>query len=207
MSKKDKALEYFDYLVKMNPNKHVELRFFVRVYDDNCVEASYQPFILEKECVFFDVVYVLTSGSGFKTHIENVHLFLDNEGETFEYAPYNMGELIITMRQSWAGYEGRGYYDCSYSCNGLNLTYNGYPSIDFLPFYTLFLSYAKMVETCTSQSEVDYIEKCLKKDIEIEELKKIDIAKDARISRLEDLLEAHKDLIAEIKNLIGQDKS
>ena len=52
MSKKDKALEYFDYLVKMNPNKHVELRFFVRVYDDNCVEASYQPFILEKECVF-----------------------------------------------------------------------------------------------------------------------------------------------------------
>ena len=80
MNKKDKALEYYDYLVKMNPNKSVELKFFIRVYDDNCVEASYQPFILEKECVFCDVVYVLTSGSGFKTHIENVHLFFDNNG-------------------------------------------------------------------------------------------------------------------------------
>ena len=205
MNKKDKALEYFDYLVKMNPNKYVELKFFIRVYDDNCVEASYQPFILEKECIFNDVVYVLTSGSGFRTHIENVHLFFDNDGETFENAPYNMGELKITMRQSWDGYEGGGYYDCSYSRNGLKLTYNGCPSVNYLPFYALFLSYAKMVETCTSQSEVDYIQKCLKKDIEIEELKKIDVAKDARISRLEDLLEAHKDLIDEIKRIVNKE--
>ena len=204
MNKKDKALEYYDYLVKMNPNKSVELKFFIRVFDDNCVEASYHPFILEKECIFNDVVYVLTSGSGFKTHIENVHLFFDNDGEIFEYAPYNMGKLIITMRQSWAGYEGVGYYDCSYSRNGLRLEYHGYPEIDFLPFYRLFLSYAKMVEKCSSQSEVDYLDKCLNKDLSIEKIKIEDIAKDAKISHLEDLLEAHKDFVEELKKLLDQ---
>jgi hypothetical protein len=203
MNKKDKALEYFDYLVKMNPNKTVKLKFFIRVYDDNSVEASYQPFILDKECIYSVVEYVIMYRSGFNTKFDNIQLYFNSDGETFDYAPYNGGMLKIDTRQAQAGYEGGGYYDCSYSRNGLTLTYNGYPSIDYLPFYALFLSYAKMVEACTNQSEVDYIEKCLKKDIEIEELKKIDIAKEARISRLEDLLEAHKDLIVEIKKLIG----
>ena len=115
-----------------------------------------------------------------------------------------MGELIITKRQSWAGYERCGYYDCSYSRNGLRLEYHGYPEINFLPFYRLFLSYAKMVEKCSSQSEVDYLDKCLNKDLAIEKIKIEDIAKDAKISHLEDLLEAHKDFIAGLKKLLDQ---
>lgn len=30
---KRKAIEYYDYLVKMNPNKNVVLKFFIRVFD------------------------------------------------------------------------------------------------------------------------------------------------------------------------------
>ena len=202
MNKRNKALEYYDYLVKTNPNKQVELAFYIRVYDDNSVEASNQPFLLDKECLFSVVEYVLTSGSGFKTHIENVQLYFDNYGNTFEYAPFNKGELKIDMRQAWAGYSGRGYYDCTYSHNGLHLEYNGAPTIDYLPFYRLFLSYARLVETCTSQNEVDLLTKCLKKDIKIEELNIEIIQKQAKLSRLEDLLETHKDLINEIKKLV-----
>ena len=204
MGKKDKALEYYDYLVKMNPNKSVELKFFIRVYDEDCVEASYQPFILDKKCVFSEAVYVLCTGSGFQTRFVNKHLYFDNIGETFEYAPYNDGKLIIEKRQSQAGFEGRGYYDCSYNRNGLRLEYHGYPEIDFLSFYRLFLSYAKMVENCSSQSEVDYLDKCLNKDLAIEKIKIEDIAKEAKISRLEDLIEAHQDFIAELKSLLDQ---
>lgn len=202
MNKRNKALEYYDYLVKTNPNKQVELVFYIRVYDDNSVEASNQPFLLDKECIFSVVEYVLTSGSGFKTHIENIQLYFDNNGNTFEYAPFNKGELKIDMRQAWAGYSGRGYYDCTYSRNGLRLEYNGAPTIDYLSFYKLFLSYAMLVETCTSQNEVDYLTECLKKDIKIEELNKEIIKKQAKLSRLEELLEAHKDLIDEIKKLV-----
>lgn len=50
MNKKDKALEYYDYLVKMNPNCTVELKYFIRLHGNNNVEASYHPIILEKEC-------------------------------------------------------------------------------------------------------------------------------------------------------------
>lgn len=204
MNKRNKALDYYDYLVKTNPNKKVELKFYLRVYDDNCVEASSQPFILDKECVFSVAEYVLSWGYGFNSKLENVQLYFDNDGNTFDYAPYNNGELKIDMRQSWAGYHGRGYYDCSYYCNSFNLNYNGSPSIDYLPFYKLFLSYAKLVEKCSNQNEVDYLEKCLEKDISIEELKLDNLAKDAKISRLDDLLEAHKDLIAEIKGILSQ---
>ena len=31
MNKVDKALDYYDYLVKTNPYKHVELVFYIRV--------------------------------------------------------------------------------------------------------------------------------------------------------------------------------
>ena len=203
MEKKSKALDYYDYLVKTNPNKYVELVFYIRVYDDDCVEASNQPFILDKKCIYSVAEYVLTSGSGYNTHIENIQLYFNNDGDTFEYAPFNNGELKIDMRQAWAGYNGRGYYDCSYNRNGLNLTYNGAPSIDYLPFYKLFLSYAKLVETCSSQSEVNYLKKCLEKAITIEELNRGYIAQEARISRLEEQLEAYKDLIEEIKKLVG----
>lgn len=202
MNKRNKALEYYDYLVKTNPNKHVELVFYIRVYDDDSVEASNQPFLLDKECIYSVAEYVLTSGSGFKTHIENVQLYFDNNGNTFEYAPFNNGELKIDMRQAWAGYSGRGYYDCTYSHNGLHLKYNDAPSIDYLPFYKLFLSYARLVETCTSQNEVDFLKECLKKDIKIEELNIEIIQKQAKLSRLEELLETHKDLIDEIKKLV-----
>lgn len=40
MNKKNKALEYLDYLVKTNPNKSVSLKFYIRVYDGTSVEAS-----------------------------------------------------------------------------------------------------------------------------------------------------------------------
>ena len=203
MNKKDKALDYYDYLVKTNPNKHVELVYYIRVYDDDCVEASNHPYLLDKECVFSVAEYVLTSGSGFKTNIENVQLYFDKNGETFDFAPYRNGELIIDMRQAWAGYNGRGYYDCTYSRNGLHFEFNGAPLIDYLPFYKLFLSYVKLVDTCSSQGEVDYLEKCLKKDVTIEELNRINIAEKSRISRLEDLLETYKDLLVEIKKLVG----
>ena len=203
MNKRNKALEYYDYLVKTNPNKHVELVFYIRVYDDDSVEASNQPFLLDKECIYSVAEYVLTSGSGFKTHIENVQLYFNNNGNTFEYAPFNNGELKIDMRQAWAGYSGRGYYDCTYSYNGLHLEYNGAPLIDYLPFYKLFLSYARLVEVCITQSEVDYLKKCLEKDIKIEEMNKEIIRKEAKISRLEELLETHKDLIDEVKKLTG----
>ena len=86
--------------------------------------------------------------------------------------------------------------------NGLHLEYNGAPSIDYLPFYKLFLSYARLVETCTSQNEVDFLKECLKKDIKIEELNIEIIQKQAKLSRLEELLETHKDLINEIKKLV-----
>lgn len=203
MNKRNKALEYYDYLVKTNPNKHVELVFYIRVYDDNSVEASNQPFLLDKECLYSVAEYVISSGSGFNTHFENFQMYFDNSGNTFDYAPFNNGELKIDMRQAWAGYGGRGYYDCTYSRNGLYLEYNGAPSIDYLPFYKLFLSYAKLVEICSSQSEVNYLEKCLKKDIMIEELNIEEIAREARISRLEELIETHKDLIDEIKRIVG----
>ena len=203
MDKKKKALEYYDYLVKTNPNKYVELVFYIRVYDDDCVEASNQPFILDKECIYSVAEYVLTSGSGFKTHMDNIQLYFDNNGETYDNAPYNNGELKIDMRQAWAGYSGEGYYDCKYSRNGLELSFHGAPSIDFLTFYKLFLSYAKLVEKCSSQSEINYLEKCLKKDVTIEELNRVNIAEKARIFRMEEQLEAHKDLIDEIKKIIG----
>ena len=83
MNKRNKALEYYDYLVKTNPNKHVELVFYIRVYDDDSVEASNQPFLLDKECIYSVAEYVLTSGSGFKTHIENVQLYFNNNGKVF----------------------------------------------------------------------------------------------------------------------------
>lgn len=203
MNKRNKALEYYDYLVKTNPNKHVELVFYIRVYDDNSVEASNQPFLLVKECIFSVAEYVLTSGSGFKTQIENVQLYFDNDGETFDYAPFNDGKLKIDKRQAWDGYNGEGYYDCEYSRNGMTLSFHGAPSIGYLSFYKLFLSYAKLVETCSFQSEVDYLGKCLKKDITIKKLNKENIAKEARISRLEDLIETHKDLIEELKRIVG----
>ena len=44
---KRKAIEYYDYLVKMNPNKNVVLKFFIRVFDGGNIEASCQPFLLE----------------------------------------------------------------------------------------------------------------------------------------------------------------
>lgn len=204
MNKKDKALEYYDYLVKMNPNNPVELKYFIRVYDDNNVEASYHPFILEKECIYCVAEYSIMSGNGFNTKFDYVQLYFNNAGETFDYAPYNDGKLEIDMRQSQAGFEGRGYYDCSYCRNGLRLEYHGYPEIDYLPFYRLFLSYAKLVEKCSSQSEVDYLDKCLYKDLAIEQIKIEDIAKAAKISYLEDLLEAHKDFIAGLKKLLDQ---
>lgn len=203
MNKRNKALEYFDYLVKTNPNKHVELVYYIRVYDDNSVEASTQPFLLDKECVYSVAEYVISSDSGFNTHFENFQLYFDNNGNTFEFAPFNNGELKIDMRQAWAGFSGRGYYDCTYSRNGLTLSYHDAPSIDYLTFYKQFLSYAKLVETCISQGEIDYLKKCLIKDVKIEELNKEIIKKEAKISRLEELLETHKDLIDEVKKLTG----
>lgn len=202
----EKTLDYYDYLVKTNPNKHVEIAFYIRVYNNDYVEASKQPFILGKECVYSVAEYVITSGSGFKTHIENVQLYFDNDGETYDYAPFLDGKLKIDKRQAWAGYDGEGYYDCEYCRNGMILSYHGAPSIGYLSFYKLFLSYARLVETCSSQSEVDYLGKCLKKDIAIEELDKDNIAKDARLSRLEEQLETYKDLIEEIKKLVDIDK-
>lgn len=202
MDKKSIALDYYNYLVKTNPNKYVELVFYIRVNDD-CVEASEQPFILDKDCIYSVAEYVLTSGSGFNTHIENIQLYFDNDGKTYDYAPYNNGELKIDIRQAWAGYRGVGYYDCKYSRNGLVLSYHGAPSIEYLTFYKLFLSYAKLVEKCSFPGEIDYLENCLKKDIAIEELNGDNIAEKARISRLEEQLEAHKDLIDEIKKIIG----
>lgn len=207
MNKRSKAIEYYDYLVKMNPNKFVELKYYIRVYDDNCVEASYQPFVLEKECNFSVAEYVITSGSGFKTNIENVQLYFNNDGDTFDYAPYNGGILKIDMRQAWAGYEGEGYYDCSYCREGLSFTYNGCPSISYLKFYKLFLSYAKLAATCSNQNEIGFLEKCLVKDISIEELNGKIIANEAKMSRLEDLLDSYKDLICEIKRLVGNNKT
>lgn len=203
MNKRNKALEYYDYLVKTNPYKHVELVFYIRVYDDNSVEASTQPFLLDKESVFSVAEYVLTSGTGYKTNIENVQLYFGNDGETFDYAPFNGGKLIIDKRQAWAGYNGEGYYDCDYCLNNKILSFHGAPSIEYLSFYKLFLSYAKLVETCSSQSEINYLGKCLKKDIKIEELNKKNIENEAKLSRLEELLETHKDLIDEVKKLTG----
>lgn len=203
MKKRNKALEYYDYLVKTNPNKHVELVFYIRVYNDNSVEASTQPFLLDKECIFSVAEYVLTPVAGFKTNIENVQLYFGNDGETFDYAPFNGGKLKIDKRQAWAGYNGEGYYDCEYCLNNMVLSYHGASSIDDLSFYKLFLSYAKLVETCSSQSEIDYLGKCLIKDIKIEELAQKNIEKEAKLSRLEELLEIHKDLIDEVKKLTG----
>ena len=70
MNKRNKALDYYDYLVKTNPNKKVELKFYLRVYDDNCVEASSQPFILDKECVFSVAEYVLHAPNGMVFHLD-----------------------------------------------------------------------------------------------------------------------------------------
>jgi len=50
-TKRSKAIEYYDYLVKINPNKSVSIKFYIRVFDDYCIEASNQPFILNKECI------------------------------------------------------------------------------------------------------------------------------------------------------------
>lgn len=61
---KRKAIEYYDYLAKMNPNKNVVLKFFIRVFDEGNIEASYQPFLLEKPCEFSMAEYVMTSGFG-----------------------------------------------------------------------------------------------------------------------------------------------
>lgn len=203
MNKKSKALEYYDYLVKTNPNKSVELKFFIRVYDNNCVEASNQPFILDSECIYSLAEYVLISGSGFKTKIENIQLYFNNEGDTFEYAPYKDGQLKIDLRQAWAGYSGEGYYDCYYKYKGLTLKFNGCPGIDFPTFYKLFLSYADIVVSCSSQKEVDYLQKCLEKDLKISEIMKDNLAKAIKISCLEDELEAHKGLLEHIKELVS----
>jgi len=198
MNKKDKAIEYFNYLVKTNPHKTVELKYYIRVYDENCVEASTQPFILDKDCIFCVVEYVLWSGA----KRNNIQLYFNNVGETFESAPYKNGKLRIDWPQAWAGYEGCGYYHCSFSLNGLTLTYNDSSRVEFMSFYKLFLSYAGLVEKCSSQSEVDYLKKCLEKDIKIEELNMQNIAKDAKISRLEELVDSYKDLMSEIKKLV-----
>ena len=203
MNKRNKALEYYDYLVKTNPNKHVKPVFYIRVYDDNNVEASNQPFLLDKECIYSVAEYVISSGSGFNYSLNNYQLYFDNNGNTYEYAPFCNGELKIDMRQAWAGYSGSGYYDCSYSFNGLTLSYHDAPFINYITFYKRFLSYAKLVKACRSQSEVDYLKLCLKKDIKIEELNNVIIEKEAKLSRLEELLETHKDLIDEIKKLTG----
>ena len=100
MNKKSKAIEYYDYLVKTNPNTSVHLKYYIRVYDDNCIEASSQPFLLEKECIYSVVEYVMISGTGFNTHVENVQLYFNNDGETFEYAPFENGQLKVDLRQN-----------------------------------------------------------------------------------------------------------
>ncbi len=201
MNKKDKAIEYFNYLVKTNPHKTVELKYYIRVYDENCVEASTQPFILDKDCIFCVVEYVLWSGEGFDRMYENIQLYINNEGDTLEFAPYKNGKLKIDF-QSWDGYQGKGHYKGSFNLNGMTLTYDGYPPVEYLSFYELFLSYAGLVEKCSSQSEVDYLKKCLEKDIKIEELNMQNIAKDAKIRRLEELVDSYKDLMSEIKKLV-----
>ena len=45
------------------------------------------------------------------------------------------------------------------------------------------------------------------KDISIEELNGKIIANEAKMSRLEDLLDSYKDLICEIKRLVGNNKT
>lgn len=201
--KKNKALEYYDYLVKTNPDKSVSLKFYIRVYDGTSVEASSQPFILDKPCDFALAEYVLMSGSGFQTKIENIQLYFNNEGESFEYAPYKGGKLKIDMRQAWAGYEGSGYYDCSYCINGLCLTYHNAPSIQFLDFYKIFLSYSEECVKCSSQKEVDFLSQCIKKDIKIQELNTDNLLKQKRISDLEDMIEVNKDFLEKLKGMIN----
>lgn len=202
MDKRNIALEYYDYLVKTNPDKSVSLKFYIRVYDGTSVEASSQPFILDKPCDFVLAEYVLMSGSGFKTKIENIQLYFNNEGESFEYAPYKDGKLKIDMRQAWAGYEGSGYYDCSYIRDGITFSYNGCPSIDFLSFCNLYLSYVDLVASCSTQKEVDYLKECFEKDINIDKIKKDNLLQALKISRLEDEIAAHKDFIEYIKSLL-----
>ena len=198
MSKRDKVIEYYDYLVKTHPYKSVEIKFYIRVYDDNMVEASCQPFILDKECIYMMAEYVIRG-----SNLENIQLYFNNDGDTFEFAPFENGQIIIDLRQAWAGYSGRGHYDCSFNYKGLNLVYNGNPQIDFLDFYKIFLDYAKLVTCCTTQTEVDFLKKCIEKDMKVEELNKDCIAKDARIKRLEEELETQKDLLLELRKLLG----
>jgi len=141
----------------------------------------------------------MTSGSGYKTNIENVQLYFNNDGETFEYAPLENGQLKTDLRQAWAGYSGQGYYDCAFQYNDFCLVYNGAPSINYLEFYKHFLLYAKLSTSCSSQSDVDYLRKCLEKGNKIEKLIQDNLAKQSRITSLKERLESQKYLVDEIK--------
>lgn len=205
---KRKAIEYYDYLVKMNPNKNVVLKFFIRVFDGGNIEASCQPFLLEKPCEFSMAEYVMTSGFGANLKIENIQLYFDEKGESYEYAPYKGGRLKIDVRQAWAGYQTQsGYYECSYARNNLEFKLGGVHKLAFLSFYKLCLSYADMVSQCTSQIEIDYLKQCLHKDIKIEELNILNLKNEAEIAQLNSLLKTHQKLIARIEEIVSCDRS
>lgn len=188
----------YKLLVGMYGQENVKEGFYVIVTSAGNVEASRNQMILERNYEFAIAEFIVNN--------ESKQFYFDKNGVGYDYGPYLGGKLTMDTRQAWDGYDEDGFFDCSFEFEGLTLNYSNCPCVKFITFCNLFLKYVRLVTKCKDQYDVDCLNKCLEKDLYIENLSVQNCKLTTKNEALQCLLETHKDLISKLEDLASKIK-
>lgn len=200
MKRYDIAMDFKKKFIEENENvwsKTVKPSF-VSINGDN-IKVSANPYAMEDAehgLVIFHYTYTVVT----QTDSCMVPLFFNSNGDVEDFIEIEGWKLFFD--KPITEFLRCGYITCHMTKGSLNLDIITHPwalDEEFEKVWHLF----SIVRTCNTQKEIDYVYKIYNKDKDILSLKDKNLKAEAKIEALEMLLDAHKDLIDKLKEIVN----